>query len=92
MEINRTANASGNVSVAGHYISSGAQHAGRRINLRLGADLTHVVIDAILTKTMPLTLAPSHRARFQGVRLPGPAPQHDHPPAPNDAPRLAAPP
>jgi hypothetical protein len=72
--------ASGNVSVAGNYVSIGAQHAGLRITLRLEADLAHVVIDATLTKTLPLILTPTQRARLQGARMPGPDPQHDHRP------------
>ena len=40
--MHRTVNASGHVSVAGQYVNVGAQHAGRRILLRLDTDLAHV--------------------------------------------------
>jgi transposase InsO family protein len=81
VEINRTVNASGNVSVAGGYVSVGQQHAGRRVTLRLEADLAHVALDGVLIKTQSLTLTPGQRARLQGARLPGPPPVLDHRPA-----------
>lgn len=58
IEINRTVNASGNVSVAGHYVSVGAKHAGRRVLLRLEDDLAHVIADGALTRSSPLALTP----------------------------------
>lgn len=81
IEINRTVNASGSVSVAGHYVSVGAQHAGRRVLLRLDADLAHVIVDGALTRTGPLTLTPAQRNRLRGARAAGPPPKPDHRPA-----------
>jgi hypothetical protein len=81
VEIHRTVNASGNVSVAGHHVNVGAQHAGRRITLRLDSDLAHVIVDGALTRTTPLALTPAQRARLQGAQIAGPPPSPDRRPA-----------
>jgi hypothetical protein len=80
VEIHRTANAVGMVSIGGTYHSVGQQFAGRRITLRLEATLAHVVVDGVLVRTIPLTLTPTQRARLQGARIPGPAPLLDQRP------------
>jgi hypothetical protein len=80
VEIHRTVNAVGMVSIGGTYHSVGQHFAGQRITLRLEATLAHVVLDGVLTRTIPLTLAPTQRARLQGARMPGPAPQLDQRP------------
>jgi hypothetical protein len=64
------------VSISGNYHSVGQQFAGRRITLRLEASLGHVIIDRVLTRTIPLTPDPTQRAR-----IPAPAPQLDQRPA-----------
>jgi hypothetical protein len=56
VEIYRTVNAVGMVSISGNYHSVGQQFAGRRITLRLEATLGHVIIDGMLIRTIPLTL------------------------------------
>jgi hypothetical protein len=81
VEIQRTVNAVGMVSIAGKHHSVGQQFASRRITLRLETTLAHVVLDGVLTRTIPLTLTPTQRARLQGARMPGPAPQPDQRPA-----------
>lgn len=81
VEIHRTVNASGNVSVAGHHVNVGAQHAGRRITLRLDTDLAHVIVDGALTRTTTLALTPAQRARLQGAQIAGPPPSPDQRPA-----------
>jgi hypothetical protein len=81
VEIHRTVNASGNVSVAGHYLNVGAQHAGRRITVRLDTDLAHVIVDGALTRTTPLALPPTQRARLQGAQTAGSPPSPDQRPA-----------
>jgi len=68
VEIHRSVNAVGMVSIAGHYRSVGQQFAGRRITLRLETTVAHVIIDGVLTRTIPLTLTPTQRARLQGAR------------------------
>jgi hypothetical protein len=80
VEIHRTANAGGMVSIGGTYHSIGQQFAGQRITLRLETTLAHVVLDEVLTRTIPLTLTPTQRARLQGARTPGPPPQLDQRP------------
>jgi hypothetical protein len=77
VEIHRTVNAVGMVSIAGKYHSVGQQFAGRRITLRLETTLAHVVLDGILARTVPLTLTPAQRTDLQGARTPGPAPLLD---------------
>ncbi len=81
MEIHRSVNAVGMVSIAGHYHSVGQHFAGRRITLRLETTVAHVIIDGVLARTIPLTLTPTQRARLQGARPPGPTPLLDQRPA-----------
>jgi hypothetical protein len=81
VEIQRTVNAVGTVSIAGKHHSVGQHFAGRRITLRLETNLAHVVVDGVLARTIPLTLSPAQRARLQGARTPGPAPLLDQRPA-----------
>jgi hypothetical protein len=64
VEIQRTVNATGTVSIAGRYHSVGQQFAGRRITLRLETTLAHVVVDGVLARTIPLMLDPAQRARL----------------------------
>jgi hypothetical protein len=80
IEIHRTVNATGTVSVAGKSHSVGQQFAGRRITLRLETTLAHVVLDGVLARTITLTLGPAQRARLQGARMPGPTPLPDQHP------------
>jgi hypothetical protein len=56
-------------------LTVGQHFAGRRITLRLETTLAHVVLDGVLTRTIPLTLSPTQRAR-----TPGPAPLFDQRP------------
>ncbi len=49
VEIQRTVNATGTVSIAGKFHSVGQQFAGRRITLRLKTTLAHVVLNRVLT-------------------------------------------
>ena len=39
------------------------------------------MLDGVLTRTIPLTLSPTQRARLQGARMAGPAPLIDQRPA-----------
>ena len=74
VEIDRTANGVGTVTVAGRPISTGFQHAGRRVTLRLDGPLLHLVIDGILTRTMPCPIPAEDRHRIRDARLAGPMP------------------
>lgn len=60
IEVDRTAQRRRVVSVAGRSIPIEFQHADRRVSLRLDGPLLHLVVDGILTRTMP---ARSQRAR-----------------------------
>jgi hypothetical protein len=80
VEIQRTVNATGTVSIAGKHHCIGQHFAGRRITLRLETTLAHVVLDGVLTRTILLTLIPTQRAHLQGARAPGPAPIFDQRP------------
>jgi hypothetical protein len=86
VEIQRTVNATGTVSIAGKHHCIGQHFAGRRITLRLETTLLHVVLNGVLTRTIPLSLTPTQRARLQGARAPGPAPIFDERPARCSAP------
>lgn len=80
IEVDRTVNYSGCVSLAGVVLSVGAQWAGRRVTLRLEAQLAHVIIDGAVVRTLPLVLPPHQRARLQRARVAGPLPALDHRP------------
>jgi hypothetical protein len=77
VDIHRTVNAVGCVSVAGHQITVGGRHAGRRINLRIDGDLAHVLVDGTITRTVPLTLTPAQRHRLRNAQIAGPPPVLD---------------
>ncbi|HEY2833452.1 MAG TPA: IS481 family transposase [Sporichthyaceae bacterium] len=81
IEISRTVNACGNVTVAGQYVSVGAQHAGRRVILRLDGDLAQVIVDGTLTRTTALSITTAQRNRLRDARAARPRPQPDHQPA-----------
>lgn len=80
VEIHRTVNAVGTVSIVGKPHSIGQHFAGRRITLRLETTLAHVVVDGVLARTIPRTLSPAQRARLQGARTPRAAPTLDQRP------------
>jgi cytochrome P450 len=67
VEIQRTVNATGTVSIAGKHHCVGQHFAGWRITLRLEATLAHVVLDGVLARTIPLALSPTQRARAPTV-------------------------
>ncbi len=73
----RSTEGTSTVSIAGKYHSVGQHFACRRVTLRLETTLAHVVLDGVLTRTIPLTLTPTQRTRLQGARTPGPAPLLD---------------
>jgi hypothetical protein len=65
-------NASGLVGLAGRNVSIGQALAGHRVTLRLDGDLTHVIDDGILVRTLPAPVPPGLRRRLHGVRLASP--------------------
>lgn len=80
VDIHRTVNATGCVSVAGHSVNVGGQHAGRRIILRIDGDLAHVLVDGAITRTVTLTLSTAQRHRLRNAQIAGPPPAADHRP------------
>jgi len=51
IEVERTVNASGNVSIGTHMISAGLPLAGRRVTLRLDGPVAHILSGGILART-----------------------------------------
>jgi hypothetical protein len=79
IEVDRAADASGIVDLAGHRLKAGAELARRRLTLRLDGHLVHVISDGVLAKTLPSPVPAADRARLRGARiaaaaLPPPAP------------------
>jgi hypothetical protein len=66
-------NAVGMVSISGNYHSVGQQFTGRRITLRLEATLGHVIIDGVLTRTIPLHLTRPNAPASLACPAAGPA-------------------
>jgi transposase InsO family protein len=75
VEVDRTVHAQGVVVIAGRQLPVGLPLAGRRVTLRLEEHLVHVIVDGVLWRTLPLTLAAKDRARLRGAHLPGPPPK-----------------
>ena len=74
VEIDRLVHAQGVVVLAGRQLPVGQPLAGRRVTLRLEAQLVHVITDGRLWRTVAFTLPPADRARLRGARIPGPPP------------------
>ncbi len=74
IQVDRTANAVGVVSLAGTAVPIGFQHAGRRVTLRLDGPLLHLIVDGVLTRTMPAPVPADQRYRLRDARLAGPLP------------------
>ncbi|WP_376770044.1 IS481 family transposase [Actinomadura luteofluorescens] len=81
VEADRTVNTAGLVSLAGKQISVGLPLAGRRLTLRIGPHLIHVLDDGALACTRPSPLTGDQRARLQGARAADPAPLAETGPA-----------
>ena len=52
IEVERTVNASGNVSLGDHMFSAGLSLAGQRVTLRLDGPVVHVMSGGILARTL----------------------------------------
>ena len=74
IEFDRTVNAVGHVSVAGHNFSLGVALAGRRVTLRLDEELCFVIVDGVVVSTIPSPIPRTARARIVGARVAGPMP------------------
>ena len=67
-EVDRTVNASGNVSLGDHVISAGMPLAGQRVTLRLDGPLAHVLAAGIIVRTLACPVPPMARPRLRGAR------------------------
>ena len=68
IEVERTVNASGNVSLGNHMISAGLPLAGQRVTLRLDGPVAHILSGGILTRTIACPVPSQARARLRGGR------------------------
>jgi hypothetical protein len=74
VELDRLVHAQGVVVLAGRQIPVGMPLAGRRVTLRLEAQLMYVIADGVLWRTLAFTLPAAERSRLRGARLAGPPP------------------
>jgi hypothetical protein len=79
-EVDRTVNASGNVSLGDHIISAGLPLTGQCVTLRLDGPVDHILADSVWPALSP---APSRLRPGPGCAEPGPGPR--------SRPRLPAP-
>ncbi|MFJ8962886.1 IS481 family transposase [Lentzea sp. NPDC102401] len=70
VEIERTVNKDGVVTIAGTTHLIGFAHASRRIALRLDGHLMHAVLDNALIGSWPCPIPAEQLARLQGARTP----------------------
>ena len=68
IEVERTVNASGNVSIGDHVISVGLPLAGHRVTLRLDGPVAHVLSGGILARTVACPVPEQARARLREGR------------------------
>ena len=67
-EVDRTVNASGNVSLGDHIISAGLPLAGQRVTLRLDGPVAHILAGGVLVRTVACPVPPEARPRLRGAR------------------------
>jgi transposase InsO family protein len=67
-EVDRTVNASGNVSLGDHIISAGLPLAGQRVTLRLDGPVAHVLAAGVLARTVACPVPPEAQPRLRGAR------------------------
>jgi hypothetical protein len=68
IEVERTVNASGNISVGNHIISAWLPLAGQRVTVRLDGSVAHILSGGILTRTVACPVPEQARARLRGGR------------------------
>jgi hypothetical protein len=67
-EVDRTVNASGNVSLGDRIVSAGLPLAGQRVTLRLDGPVAHVLAADVLVRTLACPVPPEARPRLRGAR------------------------
>jgi hypothetical protein len=68
IEVERTVNASGSVSIGNHVISAGLPLAGQRITVRLDGPVAHILSGGILARTVACPVPQQARSRLRGGR------------------------
>ena len=68
IEVERTVNASGAVSLGDHMISVGLPPAGQRITLRLDGPVAHILWGGTLVRTLSCPLPQETRSQLRGAR------------------------
>jgi hypothetical protein len=68
IELERTVNASGNLSVGDHVISAGLPLAGQRVTLRLDGPVAHILCGGTLVRTVACPIPQHARSRLRGAR------------------------
>jgi hypothetical protein len=68
IEVERTVNASGNVSLGNHMVSVGLPLAGQRITLRLDGPVAHILSGGTLARPVACPLPPEARSRPRSAR------------------------
>ena len=68
IEVERTVNASGNVSLGNYMISAGLPLAGQRVTLRLDGPVAHIVSGGILARSIACPVPHEARSRLRGAR------------------------
>ena len=63
-EVDRTVNASGNVSLGDHIVSAGLPLTGQRVTLRLDGPVAHILADGVLVRTVACPVPPEGRPRL----------------------------
>ncbi len=67
-EIERTVNASGNISVGNQVLSVGLPLAGQRVTLRLDGPVAHILSGGILLRTLACPVSEQAHDRLRGAR------------------------
>jgi hypothetical protein len=68
IELERTVNASGILSIGDHVISAGVPLAGRRVTLRLEGPVAHILSGVTLVRTVACPVPEPARSRLRGAR------------------------
>jgi transposase InsO family protein len=68
IEVERTVNASGNISVGCHVISAGSPLAGQRVTVRLDGPVAHILADGNAVRTIACPVPQPARHRLRGAR------------------------
>jgi transposase InsO family protein len=68
IEMDRTVNASGNISVGSHVISAGSPLAGQRVTVRLDGPVAHILADGTTVRAVACPIPQPARQRLRGAR------------------------